>query len=323
MVSSTPRFGQYPHMQDFVALGPQFRAPTLREELSRAGFAGPVAAITAGWQEREGELEALEQHLGAPVRDLRLYARAEAVFAQDGTLHAAYRARQGELRQLQDFYRIRLAHAKAAARELQQAQDGSALARQALRSAIAGLRRLDAGHLRNLRAIHARFERHWSADRHPLLASQRAELERLIAASGVVCIAGGHVAVLLNRLRLFGLGRALRTRPVVAWSAGAMAVAESVLLFHDHPPQGAGDAELFEAGLGLVAGTVFLPHADSRLALHDARRVALLARRLAPRSACTLDDGASLRWHHGRLVAAHGSRRLLRSGATAPAGTRP
>lgn len=323
MVSSAPRFGQYPHMQDFVALGPQFRAPTLRDELSRAGFTGPVAAITAGWQEREGELDALEQHLGAPVRDLRLYTRTEAVFAQDAELHAAYRARQGELRRLQDLYRVRLAHAKAAARELQQSQDGSPLARQALRSAITGLRRLDAGHIRDLRALHARFERHWSADQHPLLASQRVEIERLIEAAGVVCIAGGHVAVLLNRMRLFGLGRALRTRPVVAWSAGAMAMAESVLLFHDHPPQGAGDAELFETGLGLVAGTVFLPHATSRLALDDPPRVALLARRLAPAAACTLDDGDSLRWQRGRLVAAHGSRRLLRSGRTTLAGTGP
>jgi len=323
MVSSAPRFGQYPHMQDFLALGPQFRAPNLREALAHAGFTGPVAAITAGWQEREGELEALEQHLSAPVRDLRLYERAEAVFAHDAELHAAYRSRQAELRRLQDLYRIRLDHAKAAARDLQLSQDGTPLARQALRSAIAALRRLDAGHLRNLRAIHARFERQWSADDHPLLAGQRAEIEHILDSAGVVCIAGGHVAVLLNRLRLFGLGRALRTKPVVAWSAGAMAMAERVVLFHDHPPQGAGNAEVFEAGLGLVAGTVFLPHSASRLAIDDRDRVALLARRLAPSMACTLDDGDRLHWHRGRLVDARGSRRLLRSGDAVPAGVRP
>jgi len=322
MVSTAVRLGQYPHMQDFLALGPQFREPNLREVLARAGLRGPVASITAGWQEREGELEALEQHLGTPVRDLRLYERAEALFAQDAELHGAYRARQNELRRLQDLYRIRLGHAKSAVRELQQAQDGSDVARRALRSAIAALRRLDAGHLREMRAVHARFERHWSADRHPLLARQRADVEQMLEGAGVVCIAGGHVAVLLNRLRLFGLERVLRTRPVAAWSAGAMAAAERVVLFHDHPPQGAGDAELFEAGLGLVTGAVFLPHASHRLAIEDRGRVALLARRFAPSFAYTLDDGDHLHWRGGRLVDSGGARRLVRSGDAVATGAR-
>lgn len=307
-------------MQDVLALGPQFRAPNLRDALQRAGLEGPIVAVTAGWQEREGELAALEEHLGCQVRDLRLYERAEAVFVQDAELHAAYRARQNDLRRLQDLYRTRLDHAKSAARDMQHAQDGSATARQALRSAVAALRRLDAEHLRNLRAAHARFEQRWSAEHRPLLARQRADIEGIVAAAGVVCIAGGHVAVLLNRLRLFGLGRALRTRPLISWSAGAMALADRVFLFHDHPPQGAGNAELFEAGLGLVADTVFLPHAATRLAVADSGRVALLARRLAPSAAYTLDDGDCLHWRRGRLVTVQGSRRLLRSGEAVPAG---
>lgn len=310
-------------MQDVLVLGPQFRAPNLRDALGRAGLGGRVAAITAGWQEREGELDALEEHLGQPVRDLRLYERAEAVFAQDGELHAAYRSRQSDLRRLQDLYRVRLDHAKGAVRELQREQDGSALARRALRAAIGALRRLDAGHLRDIRALHARFEQCWSAQQRPLLAQQRAELEHQLAEASVVCIAGGHVAVLLNRLRLFGLERALGTRPLVAWSAGAMALTARIILFHDHPPQGPGNAELFEAGLGLLPDTVFLPHAASRLALADRDRVALLARRLAPAQGYTLDDGDHLHWRRGRLAAAGGSRRLTRAGDAVPAGTRP
>jgi peptidase E len=205
---------------------------------------------------------------------------------------------------------------------MQHSQDGSMAARQALRAAIAALRRLDAEHLRDLRAVHARFEQRWSADHHPLLARQRTDIEEIIGGAGVVCVAGGHVAVLLNRLRLFGLGRALRARPVVAWSAGAMALADRVVLFHDHPPQGAGNAELFEAGLGLLAGTVFLPHAATRLALADHDRVALLARRFAPAVAYTLDDGDCLHWRRGRLAGVHGSRRLMRSGTAPPAGAK-
>ncbi len=40
-----------------------------------------------------------------------------------------------------------------------------------------------------------------------------------------------------------------------------MALSSRVLLFHDYPPQGAGAAEVFERGLGLVPDAVFLPHA--------------------------------------------------------------
>lgn len=320
MVSSMSHFRQYPHMQDVLMLGPQFRAPNLREALGQAGFQGPVVTITAGWQEREGELGPLEEHLGTAARDLRLYERAEAVFTRDGELHAAYRARQNALRRLQDLYRVRLDHYKAAVRELLKSGDGSALARKALRSAIDDLRRLDAAHLRDIRTLHRRFDVDWSPARRPALATQCAELERLIASAGLVCIAGGHVAVLLNRLKLFGLERALRSRPVAAWSAGAMALTERIVLFHDHPPQGAGNAEVFEAGLALLRGIVFLPHAAARLAISDAARVAMLARRLAPATCYTLDDGDRLLWRRGSLAVAAGSHRLARTGRLVPAG---
>jgi hypothetical protein len=155
-----------------------------------------------------------------------------------------------------------------------------------------------------------------------VLAAQRADLERLVGAAGLVCIAGGHVAVLLNRLRLYGLGQALRAKALAAWSAGAMALAERVVLFHDHPPQGAGNAEVFDAGLGLVRDAVLLPHAATRLATRDTSRLVLLARRMAPADCYTLDDGSRLLWRRGRLVDAAGSRRLARAGALVAAGTR-
>jgi peptidase E len=310
-------------MSDVLVLGPQFRSPSLRDALRHARLAGPIVTVTAGWQEREGELGALEEHLGQRVRDLRIYERAEAAFTQDPALHDAYRRRQNDLRRLQELYRVRLAHAKAAARELLQDEDTSDLTRRARRAAIAALRRLDAEHLRAIERVHAEFDGTWAATKRPLLASQLAELEHLLDQAQTVCIAGGHVAVLLNRLRLFGLGRLLRAKPVVAWSAGAMVISERVVLFHDHPPQGAGDAEVFEAGLGLVRGTVFLPHAATRLALQDRNRVALFARRFSPAACRTLDDGSLLHWHRGRLTECANSLRLARTGDTSAAGVAP
>jgi len=320
MVSSPHGFGQYPHMHDVLILGPQFRAPNLRDALAQAGLRGPLVTITAGWQEREGELGALEEHLGLHARDLRLYERAEAVFGAAPELHEAYRARQNELRQLQDLYRLRLDHAKAAAQALMRSDDDSPLVRKARRSALAALRRLDAEHLRDIRAAHARYDAQLAPAKRPILAAQQSDVTSLIASASLVCIAGGHVAVLLNRLRLFGLDHALRGKPVAAWSAGAMAISERIVLFHDHPPQGAGNAELFESGLGLVRAAVFMPHAATRLATDDPQRVALLARRFAPAACYTLDDGDYLLWRRGRPAGAAGSQRLSRSGRLEPVG---
>lgn len=301
-------------MADLLILGPQTGQPNLRVALQAARITGPLVAITAGWQEREGELDALETHLGQRVHDLRLYERAEGIFARDPTLHAAYRQRQSDLRNLQDAYRLRLDHAKAAARAMFARTDDSELGRWARRDALAVLRRLDAGHLHMIERVHRRFTTAWQSSLQSVLERQQAELQHLIASAAAVCIAGGHVAVLLNRLRLFGLGPMLRNRTIVAWSAGAMCLTDRVILFHDRPPQGAGNAEVFEAGLGLIPRTVLLPHAATRLALDDRTRVALLARRFGPASCHALDEGSMLHWRDGRLSAASQALQLRRSG---------
>ena len=61
-----------------------------------------------------------------------------------------------------------------------------------------------------------------------------------------------------------------------------MALGQRVVLFHDSPPQGFGNAEVWGPGLGLYTGVLVFPHAQRRLALEDAGRVAILARRFQP-----------------------------------------
>ncbi|HSQ70035.1 MAG TPA: Type 1 glutamine amidotransferase-like domain-containing protein [Steroidobacteraceae bacterium] len=308
-------------MPDLLILGPQLRAPVLREALARISPAPPagIVAITAGWQEREGELDALEEHLGQPVRDLRLYERAEAIFELDRGLGEAHRARQNRLKEIQELYRLRLDAAKAAARELMNREEQSESLRRARRSAVAALRRLDAELLREIARTRAQFEPAQRLSERPAVARQRAEIGRLVDEAALVLVAGGHVAVLLNRLRLFDLPGLLRGKLVAAWSAGAMALSDRIVLFHDRPPQGAGNAEVFEAGLGLVNGAVFLPDASTRLRLRDPARVRLLAQRFAPANCYALDDGAWLFWRGGRLQDCSGAKRLLRSGRLSPA----
>jgi hypothetical protein len=79
---------------------------------------------------------------------------------------------------------------------------------------------------------------------------------------------------------------------VIAWSGGAMALTERVVLFHDRAPQGYSHAEVYDDGLGLARGVVLLPHARRRLLVDDRTRMGVLARRFAPAQCVVLDDGA-------------------------------
>jgi hypothetical protein len=127
-------------------------------------------------------------------------------------------------------------------------------------------------------------------------------------------IAGGHVAVLLNRMRLFRLGHELANKPLIAWSAGAMALSERIILFHHHAPQGRRDAELLDAGLGIVRGRILLPHARTRFDWGNRKRTALFSRRFSPAACCTLDNGSLLHLEDDRLISTANSFVITRSG---------
>jgi hypothetical protein len=150
-------------------------------------------------------------------------------------------------------------------------------------------------------------------EREPVAAHRR-EMAALIAPTDVIVIAGGHVAVLLNRIRLFALAPLFEGRPIIAWSAGAMALSERVVLFHDHPPHGRGIAEVLDAGLGLVRDLVVLPEPRQRLRLDDTHRVGMFAQRFAPTPCVTMDHGARIDVEHGAVVAATGVQRLATDG---------
>jgi hypothetical protein len=302
-------------VSQLVLLGPQRFRPCVRGVVdSLAPGGAPVAAVTAGWQEREGENDELQAHLGREVVDLLLYHRSDDVLVRDREFAAALRERQDLLQGTQELYRVRLGHALAAARELLLRPGAAPALVEARRAAVRAVRALDREHLRRLHRLHASFEARWRPGTRPAVARQREQIATLLERCGAVLIAGGHVAVLLNRLRLFGLPDLVGPRPVAAWSAGAMAVSERVVLFHDSPPQGPGDTEVLDAGLGLCRGVVPLPHAARRLRLEDRMRVALFAQRFHPATCALLDDTARLQWNGVRLWAEPGTRRLGRDG---------
>lgn len=282
-----------------VLLGPQHPEPTIAATLRSLGVRGPVAVVAAGLQERESEAAALPA-LGVPGVNLKLHARADVVFSTDAELAAAYKERQTQLRLMQDFYRIRLDHAHAAARAISVRHVSPALLAAERAASLDVLRRLDRDHLERTRALLAEFTARWKPLERATVARHRKKVASIVASCDAIVIAGGQIATLLNRLRLFELIELVGALPIIAWSAGAMVLTERVILFHDHPPHGEPIAELLDAGLGLVRDAVVLPDPKVRLALDDPDRVAELAQRFAPaaclgmppRSRVTLVDGA-------------------------------
>ncbi len=281
-------------MSTVVLLGPQRFTPTLGEAVGAVGIGGRLASVTAGWQEREAEDLELHEHLGERTANLMLFARGEDALERDPELAAAYREHRDRLRDLQALYRLSLGHAQAALREIQLRGGDPKLVRTSIADARRLVRNIDALHLKRTEKLRAEFEQRVTLRERPAVARHVAAVGRILERSDALLIAGGHVSILLDRLRLFGLADTLGARPVFAWSAGAMAICRRVVLFHHSPPQGYGNTELLAAGLGLAEGIVAFPHARRRLQLDDHRRVALLAHRFAPDHCLALDDGAWL-----------------------------
>lgn len=304
-----------------VVLGPQRLRPTLRDAVSELpGIdleAAHYAAVTAGWEEREGEHKEMAEHLGGRTTNLDLRGRAEDVFRFDPDFFDAFLAQHRRRGQVQALYRARLAHLLDAARELlsrRRAEDDPDLLEEAQRLAIEDVRQLDRAHAERLAELHAEFEDTWRPREREAVAGHREELASILADSSALCIAGGHVVILLNRLRLFDVLPLAKDLPILCWSAGAMALSERVVVFHDSPPQGPGDAEVLDVGLGLFRGLVPLPHAKRRLKLDDPMRVELFARRFGPALCAVLDEGTRVDWDGERWTAGPGTQRLREDG---------
>ena len=256
-----------------VLLGPQRFDPSLHESVTKLG-----------WQEREAEDEELSDHLGKRTKNLRLHERAEEVFRVDEALRDAHRERQEVLRHRQDFYRIRLEHHLDAEHVIRQrSAPADILADEALAS-IEAIRSLDTWHLAQCARVRKDFASRCDTPDSAILAKHRAEVAAELKECEAVAIAGGHVASLLNRLTLFEIGSLIGSRVVFAWSAGAMAISQRVVLFHDDPPQGPGVSEVLDEGLGLAPRVVVFPEPETRLRLDRQDRLELLARRFAPAS---------------------------------------
>lgn len=296
-------------------LGPQQLKQTLSDAVRALGREGPVAVVTAGWQEREDQDEELPSLLGRDIINLRIYERAEKVLASDPEFARAHRARQDQLRQIQEFYRLRLERTFEAALEIARKAKGTDLEQEEVRVSIEHVRRIDQEHLERVIALREAYELQTRHLQRPAIVRHRAELKSILSSVGLVAIAGGHVAALLNRLRLFGFPDLLTDdHALIAWSGGAMVTSERVILFHESPPEGAGVSEVLEQGLGLHRGLVPLPNPKLRLKLHDPLRVGWLSRRYSDSKCVAFDQGDSVLFDGDRFYGAEGTQLLNQDG---------
>ena len=298
-----------------LLLGPQRPVVNLDSALARSGIGdGPIGVISAAWQEAEGDIDGMQRLVKNPLSDLHLYQKTEALFAADPRLHQAYRQRQERLKEQQRFYSLRLRQLKIAARVILRAEGDPSVVAAERRHAISQLRALDQHHLRQVDKIHARFESAFNVDCNAVLAEHTSACSEALSRFDSVLITGGNVVVLINRLRLFGLGPLLQRKNIIAWSAGAMVLADRIVLFHERMPQGRRDAEIMCRGMAIVPGTVLLPNASGRLKLRDSLRIGLFDRRFSPADCVALENGSYLLFEGETLRDSEAARRMTRNG---------
>jgi hypothetical protein len=273
-------------------LGPQ-RRPTLAAVAWSLYPEGPIVTLTAGWQEREGDDGELGRLLGSRDVNLGLYRRWLDVTARDPLFAAGERRLAEVLDEVAGSYLLRLDHALQAVYAVQRRGGNGRLRDDVLAEAVGAVRDLDAAHLRRVGAIRGEFYAELPPHERPVIAEHRAEVAALLGDAAALVVAGGHVGVLADVLHLFNVAAALRV-PVIAWSAGAMALAERIVLFADRSAHGPGHAEIYGSGLSLLRGVVPLPHARARLLLDDVPRMSVFARRFAPARCVLLENGTRI-----------------------------
>ena len=295
-------------------LGPQQLKVSLGDAVSAIGREGPIALVTCGWQEREDQDEDLPGQLGRKTINLKLYERGEQVLAADKNVARAHRARQDQLRQIQEFYRLRLERTFDAALAIARQAAGTDLEADELRLSMDQIRRIDQEHLERVTALREAHELQVRPFERPVIARHREELKKILDSVGILAIAGGHVAVLLNRLRMFGVKDLLGDHALVAWSGGAMVTGERVVLFHESPPEGFGISEVLEQGIGLHQGVLPLPNPKLRLKLDEPLRVGWLSKRYAPSKCVAMDQGEFVQFDGDRWFGEEGTTLLKTDG---------
>jgi hypothetical protein len=301
-------------------LGPLDDGVDLVAELQAFAVDGPVALITAGWEEGERNDADIDRRLGGGSRNLGLYGRRLDVLGSDEEYAEAERLLRAQLDELRAVYLLRLRHALDGVDAIRRRFAGTPAGAE-LDAATAAVRALDGGHVSAIAEVYQRFYDAYPPHERPIITAHREEVASIVAGCAAIAIAGGHVGALNDCLHLCNIAALLDTQPLIAWSSGCMAVSERIVVVDDDDPAGRPD-EIYDIGIGVAHGLVALP-GGARLHAHDPGRLALLAGRAAPSLCVVVDPGDRLELSSGRpadlgsvgVIAPDG--RLLRGEQTA------
>lgn len=286
-------------MTQVTLLGP-LDGVDLAAEIEAFGVDGPVALVTAGWEEGERNDAEVDRRLGGGSRNLNLYGRRLDVLESDPGYADAERLLRTQLDELRELYGLRLRHALDGVDVMRRRfAESQRRPGPELDGAIDAVRTLDESHATAIGGAYERFYAQNPPHERQSITGHREEVASIVAGCGAIAIAGGHVGVLNDCLHLCNLAALIEHRPLLAWSSGCMAVSERIIVADDADPAGRPD-EVYDIGIGVARGMVALPAASSRLRAHDPDRLAVLARRCAPSVCVLLDAGDRLELHSGR-----------------------
>ncbi len=274
-----------------VLLGPQRFRTTAGAAIRAVAPEGPVATVTAGWQDRENVTGELDAELDGRGWHLQLHGRLIDILEADPRFAEAALVHRAGVDELAGIYSQRLQRALDSVYAIQRRTLRPDLAASALADSVREVRAIDDWYLAALDQLHGEFAAAAPPEESEPIRRHRAEVADALRQAGALAIAGGHVGVLLRCLQLF-VPDLPSQLPVVAWSAGAMTLTDRVVLYNDRGPSGVVGSELWDRGLGRVPRIVALPHARRRLRMDDPRILQVLVRRFAGASCLLLDDGA-------------------------------
>jgi hypothetical protein len=273
-----------------ILLGPQRFLTTAGTVVRSLGVDGPVATVTAGWWDREVDDAELDEVMDHRSHNLGLYGRLLDVLDTDQHFSAAALAHREAMDELAGVYSMRLQRTLDTVYAVQRRPVREDILDSALDDGVRAVRSIDDWYLGVVDELYAELEAAAPVASSEPIQRHRAEIAEILASAGALAIAGGHVGILLRCLKLFGVvpGPEL---PVVAWSAGAMALTDRIVLYNDNGPQGVRGAEIWDRGLGRARRIVALPHARRRLRMGDPMVLRVLVRRFAGAGCLLLDDG--------------------------------
>lgn len=296
-----------------ILLGPQRFRTTAGTAVRSLGVEGHVATVTAGWQDRERDDAELHEVLDGRSHNLGLFHRLTDVLDTDPHFAGAALAHRDAVDELASIYSQRLQHALESVYAVQRRAVRDDIAESALTDGIAEVRAIDSWYLATLDQLYGELEAASPVEQSEPVQRHRGDVADIIQGAGALVIAGGHVGMLLRCLKLFDVVPPPEL-PVVAWSAGAMALTDRVVLYNDRGPRGVVGSELWDRGLRRARHIVAMPHARRRLRIDDPLVLRVLVRRFAESRCLLLDDCARVDLgpqgelpDGSRVIGAHGT----------------